>query len=887
MKNSMQRLDSLCLYKFNFNMNLFRKVVLASAVVTLFSCNSSLSAGDKVGEQLLSGNWKIKPSSSTKLSGEKLSLGEIDDSTSWINAPVPSTIMNAFVQNGTYKNLYEGDNMQKVPSAQFKKSWFYTRSFQLGEIDVNSHYQLNFEGINYKANVWLNGKKIADTNTIVGAFNRFNLLVDSAVIAGKNHIAIELIPPSIGAYTIGFVDWAPTPPDNNMGIFRDVALKITRNVEIKNTFVYSKVNLNTLNEADLFVSTEVVNYSSEAQEITLDGKIENITFSHKISLKANEKKEVKLSSKELPQLHISNPKLWWPNGYGEPNIYHLELSAKINNKVSSSEAIDFGIREVGDYMNEDGHRGYTINGKKILIKGAGWVDDLLLSNTAEFDEAQVKYVKDMNLNCIRFEAFWGKDHTIYNLCDKYGILAMVGFSCQWEWEDYIGTPCTDEFGCAVDGSSIALLSSYWKHQVMWLRNHPSVFSWVGGSDFLPHPDLEKNYISILKEVDPSRTYLASAKTWTSKVSGPSGVKMNGPYDYVPPMYWYTDTVRGGAFGFNTETGPGAQPPVLWTLHKMLGEKPNWPMDSTWNYHHGRHAFKDMNRYMKAFDNRYGASPTVEDFSLFSQAASYEAIRPMFEAFRNNRPNTTGVVQWMLNSAWLDTYWQLYDAYLMPTGAYYGTKISCAPLQASYNYGNNAVYMNNDTKDSSNNVIKIELFDVNSKVLLSKEVNAHTNGNASTKAFDLPKLGKGVSFLSLTVLNKKGEQIASNFYWLSSKNDKMDPNKENASWQYTPAIEFADYTALRKLPMANIKVEKVVKGNEIEVTVSNTSDKIAFFIELIALDDKTKEPARPVFWSDNYISLKAGESKKLILSVPANNINSISIQSLGINTTTIK
>ena len=868
-------------------MNLFKKLILAAGTACFLNCSTSQNSIDEVGKQLFTSNWKIKPSSSTKLTGEKLSLGEKDDSASWIDAPVPGTIMNALVQNGTYKNLYERDNMQKVPSEQFKHSWFYTRDFSLSTIDKNSHYQLNFEGINYKANIWLNGKKLADTTTIVGAFNRFTLLIDSAVLEGINHLAIELFPPTIGAYTIGFVDWAPTPPDNNMGIFRDVELKITRNVEIKNTFVYSKVNLNTLSDADLFLSTELLNYSNQDQEVSLEGKIEEITFSHKITLKANEKKLVKLSSKELPQLHIANAKLWWPNGYGEANLYHMQLSAKANNEISCSEEIDFGIREVGDYINENGHRGYTINGKKILIKGAGWVDDLLLGNTVEFDEAQVKYVKDMNLNCIRFEAFWGKDHSIYNLCDKYGILAMVGFSCQWEWEDYIGTPCTDNFGCAVDGTSIALLSSYWKHQIMWLRNHASVFSWVGGSDFLPHPDLEKNYISILKEVDPSRTYLSCAKTWTSKVSGPSGVKMNGPYDYVPPMYWYTDTERGGAFGFNTETGPGAQPPVLWTLHKMLGEKPNWPMDTTWDYHHGRHAFKDMNRYMKSFNNRYGASPTLEDFSLFSQAASYEAIRPMFEAFRNNRPNSTGVVQWMLNSAWLDTFWQLYDAYLMPTGAYYGTKVSCAPLLASYNYGNNAVYMNNDTKDSSSNTVKIELFDINSKVLLSKQLNVHTNGNASAKAFDLPKLSKGVSFLNLSVLNKKGEQISTNFYWLSSKNDKMEPNKDSASWIYTPSVEFADYKALRTLPKANIKVEKAIKGNEMEVSVSNTSNSIAFFIELIAMDDKTKEPARPVFWSDNYISLKPGESKKLILSVPANNINSISIQSRGINTITLK
>ena len=195
-------------------MNLFKTLILAAGTACFLNCSTSQNSIDEVGKQLFTSNWKIKPSSSTKLTGEKLSLGEKDDSASWIDAPVPGTIMNALVQNSTYKNLYERDNMQKVPSEQFKHSWFYTRDFSLSTIDKNSHYQLNFEGINYKANIWLNGKKLADTTTIVGAFNRFTLLIDSAVLEGINHLAIELFPPSIGAYTIGFVDWAPTPPDN-------------------------------------------------------------------------------------------------------------------------------------------------------------------------------------------------------------------------------------------------------------------------------------------------------------------------------------------------------------------------------------------------------------------------------------------------------------------------------------------------------------------------------------------------------------------------------------------------------------------------------------------------------------------------------------------------
>ncbi len=863
------------------------KFLAGCGVVALLSCNSSSVLADEVQDKVLSENWKIKSSVDTKLKGEQLSMGESDGPSSWKAAIVPGTVLNSLVKAGVYSNLYEVNNMAKVPVEQFKNAWWYVTSFQLGEISEENNYQINFDGINYRANIWLNGKLLADTNKIIGAFNRFNLDIDSFAVTGTNHMAIELFPPSKGAYSIGFVDWAPTPPDNNMGIFRNVTLKITKAVEIKNTFVQTKVNLQTLREADLTISTEVINHQASDCELTLEGKIGEISFSHKVSLKANEKKLVVLSSKEIPSLHINNPKLWWPNGYGEATLYDLKLDAAVNEVLSSTEKVSFGIREVSDYLNASGQRGYKINGKEILIKGAGWVDDLLLGNTAEYDEAQIKYVKDMNLNCIRFEAFWGKDHTLYNLCDKNGILVMAGFSCHWEWEDYIGTPCGDQFGCATERPEMALLSSYWRSQITWLRNHPSLFAWVGGSDFLPHPDLEKSYLKILKEIDPTRPYLGSAKTYTSEISGPTGVKMNGPYDYVPPMYWYTDTLRGGAFGFNTETGPGPQVPVLWTLHKMFNNKAHFPIDSSWDYHCGRHAFRNMHRYLKSFDKRYGASPTLEDFSLFTQAASYEAIRPMFEAFRVNRPNTTGVVQWMLNSAWLDTYWQLYDTYLIPTGAYYGTKTSCAPLQAVYNYGDHSVYFANDTKDAADAKLVVELYNSDSKLLFTQEAMANAAGNASSKVLTLPALTKGISFCNINVLNSKGEKISSNFYWLSDKKDKMNPNRDSASWVYTPAIEFADFTALRSLPKANIMVTKVAKNNEIEITVSNTSDKIAFFIELMAVDNKTQEPIRPIIWSDNYISLKPGESKVLKASLPTGDINkwNVNINSRGINTIT--
>ncbi|MFT6746211.1 MAG: exo-1,4-beta-D-glucosaminidase, partial [Glaciecola sp.] len=631
-----------------------------AATLFLFSCTDNEQAQtinlniDENSNISLNDNWLMKRASEVDQNGLELSSTTLDNK-SWLKAQLPSTVMAILVDNGVYKKPYEQNNMTNIPMDSILKPWWFTSSFNLESVENNT-FSLNFDGINYKAEVYLNGVLVADSNKIAGAFNTFQLQVTEHLKTGQNHLAILLLPPATGAYSIGFVDWAPTPPDKNMGIWRGIHLNVSKEVSMTETFVQSDLNIKDFSSAEITISTVLENNTDKEQIVTLNGKFEGVSFTHDVHIKSTEKKKVVLTSSEVASLKLNKPRVWWPVGYGEANLYQLQLSASVNKGVSAKEKVQFGVRKIADYKNQNGHRGYMVNGQKILIKGAGWLDKLFLENDSLYDIQQMEYVVDMNMNCVRFEGFWGKDHHIYDLCDEYGLLAMVGFSCHWEWHDYIGTPCNeDKYGCADDETEIELVANYWKSQVKYLRNHASIYSWVGGSDFLPHPDLEKKFISILEEENPSAPYLGAAKWHTSSVSGETGVKMEGPYDYVTPNYWYNDTLRGGAFGFNTETGPGPQPPIYSSLIKMYGENLNYPIDSTWNFHHGRFAFGTMDKYMKAFEARYGASPTLEDFALVSQIASYEAIRPMYEAFRVNQPNTTGIVQWMLNSAWPETF----------------------------------------------------------------------------------------------------------------------------------------------------------------------------------------------------------------------------------------
>ncbi|MEA3227154.1 MAG: glycoside hydrolase family 2 TIM barrel-domain containing protein, partial [Planctomycetota bacterium] len=565
-------------------------------------------------------------------------------------------------------------NLKKISSEPFEEPWWYRTDFQLSDNDAKKTVLLEFDGVNYSANIWLNGKQVAASADVRGAFRRFQFDISRFVYKGNNVLAVEVTGPQPGDFSTGFVDWNPPAPDRNMGLFRGVRLRFCEGVSIENPFVQTELNLEGTREAKLVISAELANHTDRSVSGILEGEIESIRFSKAVDLKPHERKTV-----EFADLQIADPNIWWPHGLGMPNLYDLNLKFAAGDQVSDLTRVSFGIRKIEDYTNEAGHKGFKINGRKVLIKAAGWTDDLLLADTAETIDAQLKYVRHINLNSIRLEGIWGKDHTLYDLCDRYGILMMVGWSCHWEHEQYLGKPVEDRYGGVTSAEDIDLISKSWRDQVLWLRNHPSIYVWTVASDKIPAPELERRYIETFEKYDSSRPYLASTggvgseqgvigdDVIVSEISGETGVKMLGPYAYTPPIYWYTDTTRGGAYGFNTETGPGAAVPPLESIRKMIPEDHLWPIDEFWEFHCGLNEFRTLDRYQEAINRRYGKPDNVEEFARKAQVLNYELMRPMFEAFRANKATATGVVQWMLNAAWPKMYWQLYDKYLMPNG----------------------------------------------------------------------------------------------------------------------------------------------------------------------------------------------------------------------------
>lgn len=850
------------------NQTLAALIMSASALLARVPEPAPIQAGQGQTTTLKDG-WTLQAAAKVEADGQALSQPGFQGS-GWLPTEVPATVMAALVRNGIHKDPFYDRNLETISPEPFKKAWWYRTEFAAEPGGPGDHTRLLFEGLNYRADVWLNGKKIADKATLAGTFRTFDLDVTAQLKKGVNALAVEVYPPQPGEFTMGFVDWNPLPPDRNMGIFREVKLRRSGAVSLEDVFVQSTVNLKTLKEASLAITADLVNRSDRTTTGTLRGDIGSIQFSVPYSLAPGETKVLRFTPETHAALRIRNPRLWWPHNLGEPSLYTLHLVVSEGTHASDQQSVTFGIRQVADYVNAEGHRGYLVNGRKVLIRGGGWVDDLFLREDSKNLEAQFNYVRHMNLNTVRLEGFWGSSQRLYDLADRMGILLMPGWSCQWEWPEYLGVPIVEDetFGGPKSPQDVDTVTAYLRDQVRWLRNHPSIFVWVVGSDKLPWPETEKRYAHDLKILDPSRPYLTSCKELKSPVSGPSGVKMAGPYNYVTPNYWWEDTKNGGAFGFNTETGPGPQIPPLSSLRRMLPPEKLWPINDTWNFHCGRFQFGDLDIYLKAYKARYGEAKSIEEFAYKAQAANYETMRAMFESFGANQPKATGVVQWMLNGAWPKFYWQLYDTFLMPNGATYGARKGSQPLNVVYHYGEQAVYLVNDTREDHASVsVRARVYGIDSRLISEQVTSLACPANEAHRVFTVKGLDAktGVRFLVLKLTGADGKPLADNFYWLSGKPDVLDEAK--TTWYVTPNASFADFSALNELLLTQVelKVERRVREGQDwlwDVTLSNDTDRIAFFLELSLLKDRHGDPVLPVRWDDNYVSLLPHEHKTI-------------------------
>ena len=879
---------------------------LALAIVLWFaSANLAAGANDHTGRTYLHKNWQLQSSCEVKAGGEQISMAGFDAS-SWHKAEIPSTVVGALVTDKTYPDPNYATNLDSFPGmshtnkqvfanhdmpegSPFRCSWWYRTEFAAPATAEEREWRgseknvwLNFLGVNYRANIWLNGRKIADAHDVAGTYRAYEFEIAQFLKPGAtNALALEVFAPDKDDLGITWVDWNPTPPDKDMGIWKEVFLPSSGPVVLRNAFVASKLSPDN-KTAELTISAQVRNVSQGAVKGILHAELDGITFQQSVELSGRESKIVKFMPEQFAKLKLAHPKLWWPYQMGTPNLYTAKLRFLVTSLtedvakvtfggkqiVSDAANVTFGIREVTSELTDKGYRLFKINGRNVLIRGAAWAPDLLFRWSSSRLDADLAYVRDMNMNTIRLEGRLDRDE-FFDKTDKLGILVMPGWTCcdAWErWNDWKG-----------DQNRVAAASL--RDQITRLRNHPSVFVFLNGSDGPPPADVEQMYLGIEKELEWPNPVVSSASERKTTVTGASGVKMTGPYEYVPPVYWLADTQAGGAYGYNTETSPGPAIPPRESLEKFIPKDHLWPMDDFWNFHAGGERFTNVDIFTDGLNRRYGSATSLDDYERKAQAMTYDGQRAMFEAYARNKYTSTGVIQWMLNNAWPSLIWHLYDYYLVPAGGYFGTKKGCEPVHVQYSYDDNSVAVINGTQEALKKMkVTARIYDIDAKEKASRDATMDLATDSAVKAFDLPA-PEGLSttfFLKLALHDAAGKLVSDNFYWLSTKSDMLDWSKRMDT-VYTPQKEFADLTALNDLPRTKVAITKTILSNapthRMTVSVANNGASIAFMVHLRLTRGKGGDDVVPIFWSDNYFSLLPGEKKSVTVQFESSSLAS--------------
>jgi exo-1,4-beta-D-glucosaminidase len=856
-----------------------------------FDATQAMAQPATAQQWLLKSDWKMQSGMTDTSAGASISMAGFD-AKDWYTVSVPTTIVGGLIANKVYPfDPFMGQNLQKLSDPKFDKAWWFRREFDLPKAVGGRHIMLKLHGINYTANVWLNGVKIADSSQVKGPFRIMEMDITKYIRYDRNNVlALQIVRPlrpnrDGGDLAIDYADWIPDPPDFNGGIVNDVELLAYGQVGIEYPLVTTHFDLPAVTVAHLSVDARVTNYENAEEDAIVKGNINgDIHFEKKIHLKALESTDISWDPADFPQLNIHEPRIWWPWQYGKPELNHIELSVVVDGRLSSSQNANFGIREITSQLINDQSREFIVNGRPIMLRGAAWAPDIFQRRSEERQEQEIRLVRDMNMNIIRSEGKLEDDH-FYELCDKYGILVMTGWMCCGAWQH------PEHWDPAERAVALASDSSV----MYWLRNKACLMVWLNGSDMPPtDATLEQSYLDIEKSLKWPNPVIATADGRKSKVSGFSGVKMLGPYEWVPPIYWETDATKnfGGAWSFATEISPGPSIPPYESLIKFIpgdslvgaagsqvGGAPSVLSSATWHYHSGTGKFGSTDIFNKALAARYGSYGSIRNYAAKAQAQNYEAHRAMMEAYGLYKyKSATGVVQWMLSNPWPGLIWHTYDYYLYPGGTYFGMKKAMEPLHVMYSYASNSVaIINSFLRKFPDLQLQVSVYNLDGARKYIQMLATGVDEDAAKVCLPLPASIDGLSdtyFLRLELKDVSGKVQSINWYWLSKKGDSLNWKKSN--WYTTPEASYADYSALQDMPKTTVEIRHTrlsgdgahVSGGGAhagdsvmhEVKVTNTGKAVAFFVHLRALKGKGGEDILPVIVSDNYLLLAPGETR---------------------------
>ncbi|MFB6820181.1 sugar-binding domain-containing protein [Streptomyces virginiae] len=815
----------------------------------------------------------------------------------WHRAGPRSTVLAALVADGTHPDPFYSTDQQRIPRGDFAGPWWYRSDFTLP--DTSERTSLDFSGVVSAADVYVNGRQVASAAEVAGMYTRHELDITGLVRAGANTVAFRIRPNDPRKHlTLGWLDWLQPPPDANMGIVRDVLVHRRGSVSLHDAHVVTSLHVPspvgaatassppahaptpTPAPAELTVKARVRNDSSNATTATVTAAIgrTGIVLREDVTLRARETRTLVFAPDRHPRLRLARPALWWPAGMGPQNLYELRLTATVAGRRSDSVRHSFGIRDVRAPLDSAGARRYTINGRPLLIRGAGWSADQLLRWDTTAAEDRIKAALDAGLNTFRLEGHIEPDE-FFDLADRHGMLMLPGWECCDKWEGQVNPTGTGEKWNAADRLTARASMAA---EAARLRDHPSILSFLIGSDFAPDARTERDYLDALRAADWPTPVIPAASAVTTALSGPSGMRMTGPYDWVPPSYWY-DKREGGATGFNSETSAGPSIPTLDTLRRTLSPaelETLWKSPAAPQYHRSpSRTFNTLKLFDEALAQRYGAPRSLSDYVAKAQLGQYENVRAQFEAYARNATDptapSTGLIYWMFNSGWTSLHWQLVDRYLDQGGAYYGAKKANEPLHIQYSYDDRTVaVVNRRAAGASGLTARVSLFDTAGSSLYDRTVRGLRVGGdgATTTVVTVPAVvpasGRPDStyLARLTLTDSAGREVSRNVYWLSTRPDVLD--YDAGDWWHTPTTSYGDLTGLNSLAAATVTAtarttRHAGSVSTTTVTLRNTGrgNTPALLTDLHLVDGRGA-PVLPVRWSDNQISLWPGESAVL-------------------------
>ena len=821
---------------------------------------------------LIHSDWYARKANEVKMDGNRLSAVPLDK-TGWLPARVPGTVLTTLLENGLYPAPEFGLNNNLIPDIHevgndFYTYWF-TRQFTIDALPEGRNVWLNFRGINYKAEIFLNGKRI-NRNTHEGMFLRktFNITPYLRTDA-PNVLAVLVYPPThVGnpnggqggdgqiarnntmQYTPGW-DWIQPVRDRNTGIWDEVSITTTGPVCLSSPYVVTKVpgvrdpETKTQKEAFVNTSVELENTGSTSLKGLLVCETNGTRLTQPVTLSPFEKKTVSLNP-----LAVKNPRLWWPNGIGEQPLYDMNLSFEIGNQVSDRERLRYGIREItSDKCPDNGGRRFFVNGQKIYVTGGNYINsDWLLRLSPERYRDEVRFHAEMNLRMIRV---WGgalvERPEFYNACDEFGILVFQDLwgsgDCNGAWEDPTKMDSRERRWEYPDNHDLFIASV--EDQVKMIRNHPSLCFWCGANEWPLAKDIDQCLRKeVFPQLDPERLFVSfSTDTlFTRNFLGDNG---DGPYGIQEPEWFFSFR----SHPFNPEAGSVGSPEVE-SMREMMTEqdlagfpRKGFTRNYTWRYH------KDLG-YGDHLE-RYGEVKDIETYCKYAQVVNYDQYRSFMEGWASHMWDWyTGILIWKTQNPWTSLRGQMYDWSLDVNASLYGTRKGCEPLHAYYNpVTRKAGLLNTTLKDYTDLSIVARIYNLEGKLLWEKETRANSKANTVQELLDIPVPEgiKGAYFLRLAL-----NADVPNIYWLTT--------------------EPKDYTSLSQLPKSrpDIKTDIKKEGSNFVGTVRLSADsQISFFNRIKVFDRETGKRILPVHYSDNYITLMPGDQQEISLEFPAN------------------